>query len=158
MATDVGHDGAKVLRLRFDLLLASSLKVGVRPMRLSKSRLVASGLAIAGLGAVALGYAAPHLGGTWLSNADRKAFAQTAPADPSPIAVADTRNDSVRVAPGTQVATGRDVRVDAPHTAVRVNKDTGKVAVRAPHTAVKVDPDKGQVRVRAPYVNLDIRW
>jgi hypothetical protein len=149
----------KVLRLRVDLLLASSLKVGVRPMRLSKSRLVASGFAIAGLGAVALGYAAPHLGGTWLSNADRKAFAQTAPADPSPIAVADTRNDSVRVAaPGTQVETGRDVRVDAPHTAVRVNKDSGKVAVRAPHTAVKVDPDKGQVRVRAPYVNLDIRW
>jgi len=128
-------------------------------MSLSKSRLFASGLAVAALGAVALGYAAPHISQVWLPNTDRSAFAQTAPADPSPIAVADTRNDSVRVdAPGTQVATGRNVRVDAPHTAVRVNKDTGKVAVRAPHTDVKVDPDKGQVRVRAPYVNLDIRW
>jgi len=128
-------------------------------MPLSKSRLVVSGLAIAGLGAVALGYAAPYVGKTWLSSADRNAFAQTAPAAPSPIVVADKRNDGVRVeAPGTQVDTERNVRVDAPHTAVRVNKDTGKVAVRAPHTDVKVDPDKGQVRVRAPYVNLDIRW
>ena len=128
-------------------------------MPLSKSRLFVSALAIAGLGAVALGYAAPHAGKTWLSSADRNAFAQNVPAAPSPIAAADKRNDDVRVeAPGTQVDTGRNVRVDAPHTAVRVNKDTGKVAVRAPHTDVKVDPDKGQVRVRAPYVNLDIRW
>ena len=50
------------------------------------------------------------------------------------------------------------VRVDAPNTAVRVDKETGKVAVRAPYTGVKVDPEKGRVRVRAPYVNLDIRW
>ena len=50
------------------------------------------------------------------------------------------------------------VRVDAPNTAVRVDKETGKVAVRAPYTGVKVDPDKGRVRVRAPYVDLDVRW
>ena len=50
------------------------------------------------------------------------------------------------------------VRVDAPNTTVRVDKETGKVAVRAPYTGVKVDPEKGRVRVRAPYVNLDIRW
>ena len=50
------------------------------------------------------------------------------------------------------------VRVDAPNTAVRVDKETGKVAVRAPYAGVKVDPEKGRVRVRAPYVNLDIRW
>jgi phage baseplate assembly protein gpV len=50
------------------------------------------------------------------------------------------------------------LRVDAPGTAVRVDKETGKVAVRAPYTSVKVDPDTGRVRVRAPYVNLDVRW
>lgn len=52
----------------------------------------------------------------------------------------------------------RTVRVDAPNTKVRVDKETGKVAVRAPYTGVKVDPDKGRVRVRAPYVDLDVRW
>ena len=159
MATGVGHDGAKAMRLSLDLLLASSLKVEFRLMSLSKSRLFVSALAIAGLGAVALGYAAPHLGKTWLPSADRSAVAQTAPTDSSPITVAEAGKDVVRVeAPGTQVDTGRNVRVDAPHTAVRVDKDNGTVAVRAPHTDVKVDPDKGQVRVRAPYVNLDIRW
>lgn len=123
-------------------------------MYVSKSRLFASGLAIA-----ALGYAAPYLGKTWMPSSDRSAFAQTAPADASRTTVAEVGNDVVRVeAPGTQVDTGRNVRVDAPHTAVRVDKDNGTVAVRAPHTDVKVDPDKGQVRVRAPYVNLDIRW
>ena len=122
-------------------------------MMLSKSRLFASGLALAALGAVALGYAAPHLGRTSLPGSDQSALAQ------APITVAEAGKDAVRVeAPATRVETGRNVRVDAPHTAVRVNKDTGKVAVRAPHTDVKVDPQKGQVRVRAPYVNLDIRW
>jgi hypothetical protein len=125
---------------------------------MSKSRLFVSVLAVAGLGAVALGYAAPHLGRTWLPGSDRSASAQAAPAA-SPVTVAEAGKDAARVAaPGTQVDAGRNVRVDAPHTAVRVNKDSGKVAVRAPHTDVKVDPDKGQVRVRAPYVNLDIRW
>jgi hypothetical protein len=127
-------------------------------MMLSKSRLFASGLAIAALGAVGLGYAAPHLGRAWLPGSDPSALAHAAPAT-SPMTVAEAGKDAARVeAPGTQVEAGRDVRVDAPHTAVRVNKDSGKVAVRAPHTDVKVDPDKGQVRVRAPYVNLDIRW
>jgi hypothetical protein len=32
------------------------------------------------------------------------------------------------------------------------------VRVRAPHTAVSVDADAGRVEVRAPYVNLDVRW
>jgi len=129
-------------------------------MSLSKSRLVASGLAIAGLGAVALGYAAPHLGKADPSGSGAPStFTQTAPAGISPIAVADTGKQSLQVdAPGTHVETGRNVRVDAPHAAVNVNRDSGKVAVRAPYTDVKVDPDKGQVRVRAPHVNLDIRW
>jgi hypothetical protein len=127
-------------------------------MMLSRSRLLASGLAIAALGAVGLSYAAPHLGRTWWPGSDRSALAQAAPAA-SPMTVAKAGKDAVRVeAPGTQVEVGRNVRVDAPHTAVRANKDSGKVAVRAPHTDVKVDPDKGQVRVRAPYVNVDIRW
>ena len=50
------------------------------------------------------------------------------------------------------------VRVEAPGTAVAVDKERGKVSVHAPHTDVRVDPDKGRVQVRAPYVNLDIRW
>jgi hypothetical protein len=53
---------------------------------------------------------------------------------------------------------GSGVRVDAPGTAVNVDKERGKVTVRAPHTDVDVDADKGHVKVRAPYVNLDIRW
>ncbi|NJO33595.1 MAG: hypothetical protein HC869_11035 [Rhodospirillales bacterium] len=124
---------------------------------MSKSRLFASALAVAGLGAVALGYAAPQLGKAWLPLADRGSLVQAAPtAGPAAVPVADagTRVEASR----TQVETGRDVRVDAPHTAVRVSKDSGKVAVRAPYTDVKVDPDKGRVRVRAPYVDLDIRW
>lgn len=124
---------------------------------MSKSRLFVFVLAVAGLGAVALGYAAPQFGKAWLPHADRSSTVQAPPTTgPSTAAVADagTRVEAI----GTQVATGRDVRVDAPHAAVRVNKDSGKVAVRAPYTDVKVDPDKGRVRVRAPYVDLDIRW
>ena len=123
---------------------------------MSKSRLFVSALAVAGLGAVALGYAAPQLGKAWLPNADRGSLVQAPSAGPSQAVVAEavTRAE----APGPQAETGPVVQVDAPHTAVRVDKDSGKVAVRAPHTDVKVDPDKGQVRVRAPYVNLDIRW
>lgn len=120
---------------------------------LSKSRLFASALAVAGIGAVALGYSAPQLGKTWMAHG---VLAQTVSGDAPRLDVAEAR---VRGdAPGTQVDTERDVRVDAPSTAVRVNKDSGKVAVRAPYTGVRVDPDKGQVRVRAPYVDLDIRW
>lgn len=120
---------------------------------LSKSRLFASALAIAGIGAVALGYSAPQLGKTWMPHG---VLAQTVSGDASRLEVADAR---VRVdPPRTQADAGPDVRVDAPSTAVRVDKDSGKVAVRAPYTRVRVDPDKGQVRVRAPYVDLDIRW
>jgi hypothetical protein len=123
---------------------------------MSKSRLFVSALAVAGLGAVALGYAAPQMTKAWLPNADRNSLVQAPSAGPSPAVVteAGTRAE----VPGTQAETGPVVRVDAPRTAVRVDKDSGKVAVRAPHTDVKVDPEKGQVRVRAPYVNLDIRW
>ena len=119
---------------------------------MTKSRLFVSALAVAGLGAVApqLG---PQLSKAWLPNADRNALVQ-APSAPAVVAEAGTR---VKV-PGSQAETGPVVHIDAPHTAVRVNKESGKVAVRAPYTDVKVDPDKGQVRVRAPYVNLDIRW
>ena len=123
---------------------------------MSKSRLFVSALAVAGLGAVALGYAAPQLGKAWLPNADRSSLVQAPSAGPSPAVVTEA---GTRVeAPATQSETGPVVRVDAPHTAVRVDKDSGKVAVRAPHADVKVDPEKGQVRVRAPYVDLDIRW
>ena len=127
-------------------------------MAVSRSQLFASALAVAALGAIGLGYAPPHLGKTWLPNANPSAFAEV-PAAPSAIRVADTRKSDIHVdVPGTQVDAGRNVTVDAPHTAVRVNKDSGKIAVRAPYTDVKVDPDKGRVRVRAPYVDLDIRW
>jgi hypothetical protein len=133
------------------------------PSFLSKSRLVASGLAVAALGAVALGYAMPHLGRTSLPNGGQSTVvAQATPtADmPSPVTtVADTPTQNAQAnGPDAHVETDRTVRVDAPHAAVRVDKDSGKVAVRAPYTDVRVDPDKGRVRVRAPYVDLDIRW
>jgi hypothetical protein len=123
------------------------------PMSLSKSRLIVSGLACAGLGAIALGYAAPQLGKTWSAGSNAQAVAQ----ESAPVRIAERTETAP---PPAAPAASRDsiVRVDAPHTAVRVDKDSGKVAVRAPYTNVKVDPDRGQVRVRAPYVNLDIRW
>lgn len=129
-------------------------------MSLSKSRLFVSGFAFAGLaGAVALGYAAPQLGKAVLFSGGDQAIARTAPADTALVRVAEKQKDGVRVdVPSAQVDAGRNVRVDAPHTAVNVDKESGRVRVKAPHTDVKVDPDRGQVRVRAPYVNLDIRW
>jgi hypothetical protein len=115
----------------------------------SKSRWFVCGLAVAALGAVTLGYAAPQLTRSVLPRAERAALAPAAAAP----------KDAVRVnAPGTHVETGRDVRVQAPDADADVDKERGKVRVTAPHTDVSVDPDKGQVRVRAPYVNLDIRW
>ena len=126
-------------------------------MLLSKSRLLMSGLAVAGLGAVALGYAAPHFGRAVLPDAERNALAEAAPVASSQSA-ANKQGDVKVDAPRTHVAGGDTVRVDAPHTAVAVNKESGRVAVRAPYADVKVDPDKGRVRVRAPYVDLDIRW
>lgn len=125
----------------------------------SKSRLFVFALAAAGLGAVALGYAAPQLGKAWQPNAEQRALAPTPAADARYAAADETQATNPRADnQGTRIETGRDVRVDVPHAAVRVDKDSGKVAVKAPGTDVKVDPDKGQVRVRAPYVNLDIRW
>ena len=50
------------------------------------------------------------------------------------------------------------MRVDAPGTAVNVDKERGKVTVTAPHTDVQRRPRQGPRQVRAPYVNLDIRW
>ena len=49
--------------------------------------------------------------------------------------------------------------VDAPTT--RVVTKTGRkttVRVNAPHTRVKVDTGARQVRVRVPYYSGDIRW
>lgn len=127
-------------------------------MSLSKSRLLFPGLAVAGLaGAVALGYAAPQLGRSLLPGGVQQGSLAAGPSDQTPLRVAETQKATVD-APATQVETGRDVRVQAPHTDVSVDKERGRVQVTAPHTNVHVDPDKGQVRVRAPYVNLDIRW
>jgi hypothetical protein len=61
-------------------------------------------------------------------------------------------------APANPAGQAGDVRVDAPGTAVNVDKEHGKVSVTAPYTDVQVDPDKGRVLVRAPHVNLDVRW
>ena len=95
---------------------------------------------------------------------------KAAPAQPNPKAAAPeaaapepVANDGPTrigvLGTGATVANeGRDLKVDAPHAKVKVDKDAGKVWVQAPHTDVKVDPDNGRVRVRAPYVNLDIRW
>ena len=130
-------------------------------MSMSKSRLLAFGLTAAGLaGAVALGTTAPHLGRTLLPGAAQQgALGENASADSVPVRVAEKQQDGVQADPaGKLVETGRNVRVEAPYTAVNVDKERGKVRVKAPHTDVQVDPDKGQVRVRAPYVNLDIRW
>ena len=124
---------------------------------MSKSRLFASGLVVAGVAAPSrLGYAAPHLGKTFLaSRGDHGTLAQAAP--PAIQLVAD-KQAATPPAVGAKVDAGRNVHVQAPHTTVNVGKDSGKVAVTAPHTDVKVDPEKGRVQVRAPYVNLDIRW
>lgn len=130
-------------------------------MSFFNSRLLVSGLALAGLaGAVVLGYAAPYLGRSVLPGAQQGTLVPaTTPDSSAPVQVAEKAKDGVRVeAPGTQVETGRNLRVQAPYTDVSVDKERGKVQVTAPHTNVHVDPDKGQVRVRAPYVNLDIRW
>jgi hypothetical protein len=130
-------------------------------MSIFNSRLFVCGLAVAGLaGAVALGYAAPNLARSVLPGAQQDTLVPaTAHDGNASVRGAEQAKDGVRVeAPDTQVETGRNVRVQAPHTDVNVDKERGTVRVTAPHTNVHVDPDKGQVRVRAPYVNLDIRW
>jgi hypothetical protein len=138
------------------MLQGNRSQFGVTAM--ASSKLVASGLAAAGLAAaVALGFAAPHLGKTlFTGNGGQHALVEAAQPDGMQL-VAD--KGAVREAtPAAKTDAGRNVVMDAPHTSVKVGKDTGKVAVKAPHTDVKVDPDKGRVQVRAPYVNLDIRW
>jgi hypothetical protein len=120
------------------------------PMSMTKSRLLASGLAVGGLcAAVALGYAAPYLSRSLLQQAS------TTP----PAAVMQVADKHATADVGAPADVGkRNVTVSAPYTQVDVSKDNGNVAVSAPYTNVRVNPDKGQVRVRAPYVNLDIRW
>ena len=129
-------------------------------MALSKPRILALGLAVAGLGAaVALGYAAPQLGKSFFASGFGSRGALVDGARPDGLQLVADKGTGPQATPGAKVdAGGPNVRVDAPHTTVNVGKDTGKVAVTAPHTDVKVDPDKGRVQVRAPYVNLDIRW
>ena len=150
-------------------------------MWLSKSRLVATGLAAAAVaGVAALTYAAigasrtlPRLAaerGQIVSAAqpgeadlDRIAQARDRKDGPAPKDAAPAAKDTTPPAPAARKdgsSTGKDryVRVTAPNTEVDVDKERGKVRVRAPYTKVDVDPDRGQVRVRAPYVNLDIRW
>ncbi len=128
-------------------------------MALSKPRLVVSGLAVAGVAAAALGYAAPHLGKSLFANSgSHSSVVEMAPPDGVQLVADKQDGRAPATAPGTKVDAGRNVHVQAPHTTVNVGKDSGKVAVTAPHTDVKVDPDKGRVQVRAPYVNLDIRW
>lgn len=131
-------------------------------MSIFNARLFVCGLAVAGLaGAVALGYAAPYLARSVLPGAQQGTLVPaTAHDGNASVQVAEKGQGGVRVveAPDTQVATGRNLRVQAPRADVNVDKERGKVRVAAPHTNVHVDPDKGQVRVRAPYINLDIRW
>jgi hypothetical protein len=104
-------------------------------MSIPRMRLLAVGLAAAGLTA------------GWLNAAE-------------PPAAAAKPGDAASVATAVQgkPADEGGVRVDAPGTQVTVDKERGKVSVRAPHTDVRVDPDAGRVQVQAPYVNLDIRW
>jgi hypothetical protein len=124
-------------------------------MAVSKPRLVASGLAVAGLGLGSLW--GSHWGKTFFGASTPGAHTVVAQPDRTQLA-ADKGATPPESKPAAKVDAGRNVVVEAPHTSVKVGKDTGKVAVSAPHTNVKVDPDKGRVQVRAPYVNLDIRW
>lgn len=129
-------------------------------MQYTKLRLIVPGVAAAALLSVAaLAYtgflAAPRPAGIETG----AIAASTMGAGEQRVAQVSQAKDGVKAdAPATRVETGRNVRVEAPHTTVNVDRDRGKVRVQAPHTDVKVDPDKGTVRVRAPYVNLDIRW
>jgi hypothetical protein len=129
-------------------------------MSLSKSRLLASGLAVAGVaGAVALGFAAPHLSRGLLPGGANQAALGGGKASTAggPVSVAEKAADKQKDG-AARGESGSRVHVAAPSTSVNVDKDRGKVRVTAPHTDVRVDPDEGRVQVRAPYVNLDIRW
>ena len=131
-------------------------------MSLTKSRLLASGLAVVGLaGAIALGFAAPHLSRGLLPSGTNHAALESSkmPAASGPLLVADKQKDGAQAkTPAPRGESRGKVQVEAPSTSVNVDRERGKVQVTAPHTNVQVDPDKGRVQVRAPYVNLDIRW
>jgi hypothetical protein len=151
---------------------------------LSRSRLIATGLAVAAVAAVAaLAYAAiggarnlPRLAAershpiaaVAASGMGQDRLAQSREARDPPQAK-DALPAPKGLSPAAKsppLSTRKDarspdragVRVTAPDTEVDVDKERGQVRVRAPYTKVDVDPDRGQVRVRAPYVNLDIRW
>jgi CO/xanthine dehydrogenase Mo-binding subunit len=110
-------------------------------MSVSKTRLVVLGLAAAGAVAVGFSMGVGH---------DLRLEAAEPGIDAGPAAGAPDAKPAGRA--------GGDVRVDAPGTAVNVDKERGKVSVVAPYADVQVDPDKGRVQVHAPYVNLDVRW
>jgi hypothetical protein len=128
-------------------------------MPLFKSRLLMTGLAVAGVAsAVAIGFAAPHLGRGPLTG-EKQPGLEASEAVIGPTLVAEKQKDTAQPkAQPPQGGSGREVNVDAPSANVNVDKESGRVRVTAPHTDVRVDPDKGRVQVRAPYVNLDIRW
>ena len=124
-------------------------------MRSTKSPVLASALVVAGVASVvALGYGVPRIGSAFFGSSTMTTAATASP-EAEPVQVAE-RTDPAPKAPATPRA--GDVRVDAPHARVNVDKERGRVRVEAPHTQVHVDPDQGRVKVRAPYVNLDIRW
>jgi hypothetical protein len=123
-------------------------------MRFPKSPMLASAFVVAGVAsAVALGYGVPKIASAYFGATTMTTAATVSP-EGTPMQIAD-RTDPAPKPPATP---GNDIRVDAPHARVNVDKDRGRVRVEAPHTQVQVDPDQGRVRVRAPYVNLDIRW
>lgn len=123
-------------------------------MRFTKSPMLVTGLVVAGVAsAVALGYGVPRIGSAFFGTTTMTTAATASP-EATPIHVTERTEPASRAA----ASPGKDIRVDAPHARVNVDKDRGRVRVDAPHTQVQVDPDQGRVRVRAPYVNLDIRW
>jgi hypothetical protein len=114
-------------------------------MSVSKMRLVALGLAGAGAAVAGLFVGVGH---------DLRAGLRLQAAETGAATGAEGGLPAAK--PADQA--GSAARVDAPGTAVNLDKERGKVSVAAPYTDVQVDPDKGRVQVRAPYVNLDIRW
>jgi hypothetical protein len=116
-------------------------------MSVSKVRLLAIGSAAAALVAVATL--------TGARQSVRNGL-QASAAEPGALPAKPGDGKPAGAAPSAKPVGG--VHVEAPSTAVNVDKDTGHVSVTAPYTDVKVDPDKGRVQVHAPYVNLDIHW
>jgi hypothetical protein len=131
-------------------------------MFLAKTKLVAGAIGVVSMAAVAMAY--PQFWQRSAQLAAPAAVQSQAVLVPAGSSAGSAGNSGQPDGPvqNTAVAATRggsaDVRVDAPGTNVRVDKERGKVRVQAPYANVKVDPDRGQVRVRAPYVDLDIRW